>query len=242
MKKLVVSFVIMLVALVLVGCGEVYVSVRQMADGSVIQTVRLNFRDSSTPMIYKVGQIQQHLETYFYQVPFVDRVGEDYYLIEFRFEDNDSFTAFNRIELRPGTIETDRGFFFVEHTLTMQNPLQAFFESEDNRVLNLVKHFNALFDGDVGDVSFVYVMHSNFRRTRVYSDATRSTIGAWHYYFVATGPENIRDIVIFERRANLVNWYLVGLLATALFMGAYYIIAKKRRQVLAERTPTPELH
>jgi len=254
MRKFAVACIALICGLLLAGCGSVVVGIRNLPDGRVQQTVRVNFEQAGADASEKMRLIQTYLDESFglqdkgpryetiqradgsihkfnFQMYVYETYSQSYFQLEFIFANQYSYAWFNGIDLMttpPTHINTTRGLFFVEHTLTMQNPLQSFFQSQNNRVLNLVEHFNTLLDGDIDDVKFVYVMHSSFRRTRVYADHTRRTIGAWHYYFIADGPSDLQDIVIFERRANTTTWYLLGIFMTAAFMGGYFVLQRKR--------------
>ena len=247
MRKLCLACVFLLCAVFFVGCGSVVVGVTQLADGRVVQNVRIHFEK-----IEQVAVIQNYLDEnfglqntelrtetiirengelhkFYFQMWVREYLTQNFFELELTFANYYSYAWFNGIDLQsvpPTNIETNRGLFFVEHTITMQNPIRAFLESPDNRVMDLINHFNNVFDGNIEDITFVYVLHSNFRRTRVYADEVRNNISTWRYYFISEGTENINDIVIFERRANTTTWYVLGLVLTAIFMGIFFVNEK----------------
>ncbi|MCL2755482.1 MAG: hypothetical protein FWE45_00300 [Firmicutes bacterium] len=152
------------------------------------------------------------------------------FVLTLTFNNIHSFHYFNEIHEQVQEVTIERGIFFVERTITMQNPFRTFFENEDsNRSMGIINHFKYEFNATTDDLSFIYVIGSSFRRTDTNATTSRrASNGDYYYYFAATSLEDVQDIVVFDRFANTPAWYGVGIGATLLFMGIFFILAKKK--------------
>ena len=149
------------------------------------------------------------------------------------FEDYDSFKDFNGIDLTADAnrkLEEKSGLFTIERTVTLSDPYTRFLDPATNATAQLMVEFNTLFNGG-GDVDYGYVFASSVRRTS--TNAVEHEVdyasGYWYYYYgVTNNPADTQEIVIFDRRANTPIWYGVAIVATAVFMGLFYLFSRKR--------------
>ena len=149
------------------------------------------------------------------------------------FENYKSFYDFNGINLTSEAnrkIETKTSLFTEERTITLSDPYTRFLNPAKNQTAQILSDFNNLFN-DGGKVDMGYIFASDFRRTKTNAPEHENnlTSGFWQYYYgVTNDPADAQEIVIFDRFANTPIWYGVAIVATGLFMGAFYLMSRKR--------------
>ena len=148
------------------------------------------------------------------------------------FDNRESFIQFNqilRLPIRETAVEIVSSPFFLERTLTIPNPIvPSLLETNSLRTQRIIDHLTQEFGG-TADVSFIYVFGSSFRRSDSNSPVAVERRGdAWFHIFPVYEPQDLGDIIIFDRFANTPIWYGIGIAATVLFMAGIWFALRSR--------------
>lgn len=140
-----------------------------------------------------------------------------------------SYAKYNGLDLKSS--KGERSLFFVEYE-TEFNAYTRFFDvnGQSKKTATIISEFNQKFDLSASKKpEYIYVLANSQRRTKTNADVTNEEFGVYTYYFKVS--DDLTSLVkIFDRRPNTTIWYVAAIGATAVAMGAFYIIMKTKRQ------------
>lgn len=236
----------------LTGCASVAAAIFELPDGRVIQIIRAEVETQAGLLdltaVYnrlkgeEFGLHENRIEnmqiydeegklvTFTYGKDVDLRLADSELVLELEFDNRESFLYFNELDARNAQPEVDIVWrtFFVERTITMQNPFQRFLEGEGNRTMALIQFFNEELSTSDEEITLAYHFGSSFRRTSSNATYVERFADGWMHIFVAESIAELDDIIIFDRFANTPAWYGVGVGATALFMIVLWMLLRPR--------------
>jgi hypothetical protein len=123
-------------------------------------------------------------------------------------------------------VARENGTFFIDTEIKFLNPITTrpeFFASMI-RAMELAFHIDE-FKQDKFEKMYIHRRSNRVTDTNAEVSARRVG-GAWDYFYKVSDVE----IIIVDRNANTPIWYGIAVGATAVLMGAVYLVAKKVRK------------
>jgi len=220
MRKCWVVVLVLLLSVVSAGCNGAPKKETMAHPWPVIIVLKYQLQGDTVP----AGSVDAMTE-YLKDVETIISVKDKVLQIELWFEEHNEFLKFFDVTDTPVNYEQREHLFTWERTFKFANPVTLV--KGTPALGGIEDEVKKLFTLDAAEeVEYVYVFCTGFRRSRVTGHYNYENLIIVHYYYFR---DDVETIQIHDKFANTPIWYVLGVVGTAVFMVALYLILRNKK-------------